>query len=436
MTPLHDLDHRAARPGADLDARLRAADPLPRPPAATRGAVEEQRLGALRARVEHQLYAQTTAPGARAASPPGRQPRRWQRPRLAGGAVLALSASALLTVGALAPQIFDTSAQPPLATATVSQDGQISCDTGGYAQAIPPAQAPVRLLPSALAPSWSLSGVRARSSIGYGACQSPSLQALATNAQDTVTATVSVVGPVHVDLGKGSLGTASATTVDGHDARLFDLTDTVGGAQTQRGVGFTRWVWTDELDQTWQVETDGYDLAGARAVVAGVHTDGDQVALDTDVTADLQVVHHRTGAPYQGDTTSLVWSVVLFDGTVERTLDVNVSTDPDAPEQGEDPAEPDAWLGQAAVGDHRTTIGGHPALVGPTFTEDTNMDGLEDRPATQGPGAQVTPVSVQINPTTTAWTLARGDLPAITTLIASLADAPRDDPRLKDLDEG
>lgn len=432
MNPLHDLDHRAARHGADLDARVRAADPLPRP-STTSHSAEDGRLGALRARVEHQLYAQTTAPGARAASP-GRQPRRWQRPRLAAGAVLALSATALLTVGVLAPQIFATDPAPTLATATVSQDGQISCGAGGYARAIPPAQAPVRLLPSSLAPSWSLSGVRARSSIGYGACQSPSLQALATNSQDTVTATVSVVGPVHVDLGKGSLGTASATTVDGHDARLFDLTDTVGGAETQRGAGFTRWVWTDELDQTWQIETNGYDLAGARTVVAAVHTTGDQVTLDTDATPDLQVVHHRTGAPYQGDRTFLGWSVTLFDGTVERTLDVNVSID--APEQGEDPAEPDAWLGQAAVGDHRTTIGGHPALVGPTFTEDTNMDGLEDRPATQGPGAQVTPVSVQINPTTTASTLARGDLPAITTLIASLADAPRDDPRLKDLDEG
>lgn len=432
MTPLHDLDH----PGADLDARVRAADPLPRLAAATRQAAEDERLGVLHARVEHQLRTQTTAPGARA-SLEGRQPRRWQRPRLAAGAVLALSASALLTVGALAPQIFQTSTAPTLATASVSQDGQISCDTGGYAEAIPPTQAPVRLLPSALAPSWSLNGVRARSSIGYGACQSPSLQALATNSQNMVTAIVSVVGPVHVDLGKGSLGTASAATVDGHDARLFDLTDTVGGAETERGAGFTRWVWTDDLNQTWQIETDGYDLADARTVVAAVHTNGDQITLDTDATPDLQVVHHRTGAPYQGDRTFLGWSVSLFDGTMERNLDVTVSMDPDASEQGEDPAEPDAWLGEAAaVGAQRTTIGGYPALVGPTFTEDTHMDGLEDRPVTQGPGAQVTPVSVQINPTTTAWILSRDDLPAVTTLIASLADTPRDDPRLKDLDEG
>lgn len=430
MTPLHDLEHRASR--ADLGARLRAADPLSHRPGAT-AAGEDQRLVALRAGVGHRLRTEPTMPGVRAAPAQGRGPRRWRRPRLAAGAVLALGASALLTVGVLAPQILGADPQPALATASVSQDGQISCGTGGYAAAISPAQAPVRLLPSALAPSWSLTGVRARSSTGDGACRVPSVQALAENPQGVVTAIVSVVGPVHVDLGKNSLGTATAASVDGHRARLFDSTDTAGGPGIQPGAGFTRWVWSDESDQTWMIETTGYDLADARAVVAAVHTDGDQVTLDTGAVPGLQVVHQRTGAPYGGEQAHLDWYVVLSDGSAERELSVRASTAVDAQT---DPAAPQPWLEEyATVGSQRTTIGGHPALVAPSFTEDTNIDGLEDRPVTQGPGAQLTPVIVQINPTTIAWTLSRGDLPAVTTLLSSLEDAPREDPRLKNLDE-
>lgn len=396
--------------GDDLHL-LAAGDPERVNPVAE--TADAERLARLRARVDTER---------RTVTPAGGRSSPWPR----RGALLAVAAAVAIAVpvvvSAVVPDGPVDQAVSPQALA-VGPDGSLRCTDpyflAGEAVGIDPRSSEVRLLPSDLPPGWSLTTVFARIEQNdiSRLCLAPSLSVVET-AGDVVTGTLSVVGPfeARVDEADTETGTvfddaeALDDTVDGRGARLFVV-----------GEVHQRWLWQDDRGRSWLAEVMGHPIEEARALVAGVGTDGDQVTWDAAVAPDARVAHRRTGPPYAGEPAVTHWHVGLNDGTQEVGLRAIGRGGPDIP-----------LLARATPGDRLVDAGGVEFLVTEGVVEEEGI--IEEL----GPG-----IGTEVPPGS-RWTWAKGDLASGVTvagqlygtaddllpLLTSLEQVPADDPRI------
>jgi hypothetical protein len=297
----------------------------------------------------------------------------------------------------------DGPADQRLVPIAVAADGELSCG-GGFAEAILPTEAEIRLLPAALPERWSLQQVFAREERGWGWCGVPhSLVALESDARGTVTGAIRVLGPLpRVEQAEDAV----SDVVAGRPAQRYSGSDPA--------VQWVRWWWTDERGQHWSAEVDGYAVERAREVLSAIDTDGDRVAWNAQQAPGFDVVHHRTGGAYAPMGERLAWYLQFSDGTAKRAFDV----------QRTDRSEEPSVVAEAFPGQRLVTVAGHPAVISPP--EITWFDGDD-----HGPIEEV--LAVQLGPGTQLHTTVRGDLPAVQALVGSLEDVPVTDRRLVDL---
>lgn len=373
----------------DLDTLLRDADPLRDRPADDDSAV----LLAARARVDRERSAVI--------------PRRPWRRRV----VVIAAAAALLTAVplALSAVLGSDSPQRGLPAAIAAANGAIQCGSG-YAAAVHPRDASVRLLPDRLPAGWSYTKIFARDEVAYGWCVPASFAALQVAPDGTVTARLAVTGPVPARMDQLKLhGRSEPDTVGGHPAKRYDL-------QSNSDVAVHHWIWNDDMGRLWQAEVSGLPLEEAEQALATVTTDGSQVSWDAPAAPGWRQVQLRTGAPYGVDPHELIWYADLTGGPM-RTLTVTDAHDARVP----------LWA-YAGVGDQLTTIGGRPAILGQVRVDQAPPGAQTDTP----PGSVTRPVAVEIRPGTQASTWATSDeLPEIERMLASLRQVGADDPRLK-----
>ncbi|MEU4424647.1 sigma-70 family RNA polymerase sigma factor [Actinoplanes sp. NPDC024001] len=123
---------------------------------------------------------------------------------------------------------------------------------------------------------------------------------------------VSVVGPargIATDPGISP----DPGTVDGRTAQLFT------GLQPNT----YSWLWSDDDGRQCYATVTGYPLDRARAAMAAVGTDGDEVTWRAGAAPGLRVLHRRTGAPYPQVTRSESWLLLLTDGERDRNIAVD-----------------------------------------------------------------------------------------------------------------
>jgi RNA polymerase sigma-70 factor, ECF subfamily len=284
-----------------------------------------------------------------------------------------------------------------LLPAAVAGDGRLQCG-GGYAKAIPPGKASLRLLPADLPSGWSLKRVFARDESTRGWCTPASLTAIAAGADGVVSASLHVTGPVQAIVG-GDQAMAS-DVIDGSKAVRY-------GDDEMR---FYAWIWTDDVGQEWQAEVAGYGLDEARAVMSAVRTEGTDVTLAASGAPQFHVVHRRTGKPYATSWNALAWYVDLDDKGAERSLHVRQQLTDIVP-----------IAAHLRAGARLITIAGKPAILYPRTGNPDKGDGksfrvllVEDRPG----------VVVQTE-------LHDGELPEISRVIGSLSNTDPGDERLE-----
>ncbi len=373
----------------DLDTLLRDADPL-------RGRSDDDAalLLAARARVDRERAGAVPAPA---------RHRRWSH-RL----TLVAAAAAVITAVPLVLSVLGGDDGPPaLVPPAVAANGEITCGTG-YATAVDPGDASVRLLPGRLPTGWSYTKIFAREETTAGTCIPPSLTALHQDPEGRVTGRIAVTGPVdaHVDQGRIVAGSVP-DTLFGHEARRFHLQPV--------DVVFHRWFWTDDEGRQWSVEASGMPLEEARRELSAVSINGSDVAWNGAAAPGWTLVHLREGAPY-GIVGQLNWYVEMTDGTGPRMVQVGVLRGATVP-----------LLALTGVGETVTTVGGHPAVLSQMRTSGTSGSAETDVP----PGAVTRPVLVEVVPGTVAWSWSVGDdLPQVQELLASLRQADAEDPRL------
>jgi hypothetical protein len=372
----------------DLDTLLRDADPLRDRPADDDSAL----LIAARERVDRKRALAGCAPGRR-------------RPRWGHRVTLIAAAAAILTaVPLVLSAVLDDDAQPRVLQAAVAADGSIVCGSG-YAAAIDPGDASVRLLPDRTPAGWSYAQIFAREDTQYGWCVPPSFTALQEDAEGRVTGRISVTGPIPARIDRHQLDRYSTPdTLNGRPARRFDA-----------AIDFPvhRWLWTDDQDRVWEAEASGMALDAGREALAAVAVNGAEVAWDAASLPGWRLVHLREGPPYGPDPRRLNWYVEMTDGTRPRMVTVDVAHGATAP-----------LLAGVAVGDQVTTVGGHPAVLSRPRT-------LSSQESGGAPEAQSIPVLVEVAPGTVAWSWSVGDdLPEVQEMLASLRQVSAADPRL------
>ena len=368
----------------------------------------EPRLAALRALVDERR----DTPAALGSLIPGKSTTgtRDRAPWRRRGLLLGVAAAAAVVIPVVGGILAPVSPLGLLGTpAAVAEDGRLECGSG-YAQPVEPSTVEPRYLPSALPEGWSYVSVFARDETARGWCVPPSLTVLETGVDDRVNAAFKVYGPFDVRLDDSGMGTASDSTVAGHEARLFVHED-----QEDEGVLFYRWFFTDDAGLTWLAEVEGYTLEQATTVVDGLITTGDRVTWAGPPASGLEIVHERTGEPYTLDSHRQAWYVNVTDGRHVFNLSVEQSLDNHAV----------PIFAEATVGARLTTVDGYEVVQDavPGGTEDRDADGRGDPPLAS--------VSVQLAPDVRA----RIALPTTelgTELLTSLELAPRDDERIEE----
>jgi len=384
------MAHRTASrlTDADLDGALRAADPLA---ASGSDAVDRAHAVSAGAVLTHRLAA------ADAQHPPGRRarvPARWRRRLLGVAAAVVVLPTAAVVIGPTVGARFG--ARAPFVGTAVASDGRLTCE-GGYAQAIPPATAPVRLWPTALPAGWTVTDVYARRTSGTNWCTAPSLIAARTDRTGLVTGTVSLTGPVagiDVDHLGIIINEHAKTAPDRVGAyRATRLTD-------RDRTDYHTWVVTDSSGAQWFAAVDGYPLAQARGAL-GAATLGRTVTWDPRRAPGLTVVHRRTGAPYPTTVrTGLDWNLDLDAHGVHRQMEVWAR-----------PGNPPV-AAQVTAGCRLVTLHGVQMLVG-------IVDG------------KPTAVYADTASGAVAWSDVAGDLSEAEARLLSLRNLSHDDPRLR-----
>lgn len=214
--------------------------------------------------------------------------------------LLGVAAAAVLVAGGLVlwPSV---SPGPSGAAVAISADGQLSCPSSGFAHAIKPADADVRLLPSALPAGWKIDSIYARWQVNDGpaACTRASLAVARLAPNGVVSALAQVYGPFNGIDSSGFLGTRSSAVVDGNRALTF----------TSAGDYFNRWVWTDG-GNSWLMESLGFTASEVAKLPGGVRTEGSDVVWDASAdTLGLTLTHQRTGDPYTYRDEHLAWYI-------------------------------------------------------------------------------------------------------------------------------
>lgn len=380
--------------GSDLDDLLRAADPLTAPGS---DAVTRAHLASAGAVLTHRLATTATATATRDVRTAGRVPRRWRR-RLLGvaAAVVVLPTVAVVIGPTVAARLGDRASGGPFVAAAVASDGQLSCE-GGYARAIPPDTAPIRLWPTALPTGWKITTVFARRTSGTNWCTAPSLIAAHTDRTGLITGTVALTGPVagidvdHLGIEINDRAKTAPDRIGPYEAtRLTDRDHT----------GYHTWVITDSSGAQWFAAVDGYPLARARAVLAAA-TLGRTVTWDPRRAPGLTVVHRRTGAPYPTTVRDgLDWYVNLSAGRHARAVEV-----------WDRPGSP-AVTSEATIGTRVVTVHGTRMVV-------NIVDGHPNAVYADTPSGAI------------AYGDVDGDLPHVEAMLLSLRDLPADDPRLR-----
>jgi len=373
---------------SELADALRAADPLTAPGSET---VDRAHLISAGAVLTHRL---TTAAAEHPRGTAGRVPARWRRRLLGVAAAVVVLPTAAVVIGPTVAARFG--ARAPFVGTAVAGDGRLTCE-GGYAQAIPPATAPVRLWPTALPAGWTVTAVYARRTSGTNWCTAPSLVAARTDRTGLITGTVSLTGPVagidvdhlgiiineHANTAPDRIGVYRAT-------RLTDRDRT----------DHHTWVVTDSSGAQWFAAVDGYPLAQARAAL-GAATLGRTVTWDPHRAPGLTVVHRRTGAPYPTTVrTGLDWYLDLDAHGVHRQM-----------EGWSRPGNPPV-AAQVTAGSRLVTVHGVQMLVG-------IVDG------------KPTAVYADTASGSVAWSDVAGDLPQAEARLLSMRNINRDDPRLR-----
>lgn len=329
----------------------------------------------------------------------------WRRRGLLLGVAAAAAVVIPVAGGILAPvSPFGLAGTP----AAVAEDGRLDCGTG-FGEAVEPATVEPRYLPSQLPGSLSYVSVFARDNTARGWCVPPSLTALEVGPDDRVAGALKVYGPFDVRLDDSGMGTATDSTVAGHEARLFRQQD-----QESEGVQFYRWFFTDDTGQTWLAEVDGYPLEQAAAVVDGLVTERDHVTW-SGTGPQLDIVHERTSAPYTLDSRHQSWDVNLSGDRRDYSLSVSQRLDNhDVP-----------LFADATVGARLTSIDGRDVIQDPVDQDfqDGDGDGVDD--------GTTASVYMQLAPGVRAH-VATATTEMSTELLISLELAPRGDPRIKE----
>lgn len=322
-------------------------------------------------------------------------------------AIAVAAAVALLPLGRIA---LDT-LNPEGASVAIAADGSLQCSGEGYAAAIDPRDADLRLLPATLPDGWQVATIAARwqTSNDPAACQVPALSLVRIDDDRTVTGTVSVHGPFdEVDV-ESFLGSRTTVKVAGAQGLLLDSTAN----------GFQRWVWTDG-DGTWVMEAQELTRQEGESVAAGITTTGTEAGWrPSGDDLGLQVVAQRPGLPPAYHAARLVWYVDL-DGPRGRTAHYSVDYQPGHPT---------------------------PALEAVYPGVEVSADGTEARLERPGPGDAEQLIvwrdGLMIAAGTRHLLGAGTDAPeqvslsVLAAVVDSLAPVPADDPRLTDhaLDE-
>lgn len=273
-------------------------------------------LRAARARLETVIAADptSTALGIGSAGPTvGSSRRRWVGRSLAVAAALAL-----LPLGRIG---MDT-ANPAGAQVAIAADGSLQCSGNGYATAIDPRDADLRLLPATLPKGWQVDVIAARWEVSDdpAACQVPALSLARLDSDRVIDATVSVRGPFPEVDAKPFLGSRVDVEVAGAPGLLLDSSD----------LGLLRWVWTSESG-TWVMEAQQLTRKEGERLAAGITTTGTSVAWQpAKDDLDLQVVAQRPGPPPTYRPAHLTWYVGLA-GPEGRAANYTVFYQPEHP---------------------------------------------------------------------------------------------------------
>lgn len=377
----------------DIDAALRSADPM----AGVSDAALAPALASARQNMERR-----------------RRPRlratRWPRVLVLGGALATTAAVLTLTVGSGASGPAHLWRSGGLLPVAVAADGQM-IKQSGYAAAIAPSEADLRLLPAYLPPGWSYKKIYARTETATGWDVPASLVATATTSDGTITGSLTVTGPVQATIkDQGS----AADVVDGHPARLFAGTE-VPEVEGYQFPGRTWW-WSDAQGKQWQATTENLSPGDAQRAVEAVRTDSDQVTWKAPAASGLEVVHQRRGPAYPTARSELKWYLTLNDG--QRDREVSITS-----HDGPDPLPVTAI--RAVTGLQQSTIDGHAAVLFPIGESEGGA------PEETIPGqAPCRWEDYQVSDGVRARLQACGDQDQVATMLASLTNVPADDPRL------
>lgn len=267
----------------------------------------------------------------------------------------------------------------------------LSCG-GGYARAVRPDTAPIRLWPAEIPAGWSVRQVFANQSEWTGWCTPPSLRLVRLTDDGTVTARVEVTGPSR-DIRWDGEPRLRPTRLAGLPAREV----------TYPGMGqsdFHRWVVEPGGGNQWVVESIGLTEVEARTVAEGLRIDDANVAWTQGDGPEMTVLDQRVGRPYPNRVmSSLEWYLELHDGRATRSIEIRRR-------------EPQIFPIELGPGCRLYRLGGRSALMCP--------DG-RGRPNS---------LSVEVQPGVIAWADVRGDRAEVERLLLSLTDLPKDDPRL------
>ena len=380
--------------GPELLATLRSADPLADP---DQDAVDAQHLISSRAVLDARLRLSADGP---TASPVRR--RRVRRLVALTAAFTALPIAAVVVLPGVAALLGEELPGSPLAGTAVAGNGGLECGSG-YARAIRPDTAEVRLWPTVVPSGWRPNIVFAREGTATGWCKSPSLVAARTGANGIVTGTVKIIGPARgIDVTEGD-GVGVADRVGGRPAIRLSGADVPD---------YYSWVLTDDTGEQWYAAVHGYPLTQARNVLAAAGFQDRKVVWDDSAVAETRVLHRRTGEPYPVTTRGLYWQLnYLTAGNTAMQGRLSQGDEPNLAFSAVSGPTVVPVIAEAVVGSRFQVVGGRMMNI---MHEDGRPTGVY---ADIAPGVQ-------------ASSAVHGNLADITAMLASLRSLDADDPRL------